>query len=73
MTLQEIQDAQKQGKKMKWNDPDRIEGNDYIIIHIEDLTQFESWSKAELEDCFITIQYGGGSEAQVYLSEITLS
>ena len=73
MTLQEIQEAQKKGKEMKWNDPDHIEGNDYTITYIEDLTQFESWDKAELEDCFITIQYGGGSEAEVYLSEITLS
>ena len=72
MKLSEIKTAQAQGKTMVWNDPDPIEGNDYTITHIEDLTQFEEFSEEELADCPILIQYGGGSEAEVYLSEIAL-
>lgn len=48
-----------------WNDPDPIEGNDYTItwIDTEDLTGLDKHDP-------ILIQYGGGSEAQVFLHEI---
>ena len=73
MNLQEIAKAQADQTPMKWNDPDPIKGNDYKITHIEDLAKLQGFSEDELEDCPISIQYGGGSEAEVYLSEIVLA
>ncbi len=70
MKLSEIKKAQAENKKLKWNDPDPIEGNDYTITYIEDLSGL---TNEEMEDYPVLIQYGGGSEAQVYLSEITLA
>ena len=73
MNLKEIATAQASGTPMKWNDPDPIEGNDYKITRIEDLKQFEGFSEEELADVPVLIQYGGGSEAEVWLSEIALA
>jgi len=73
MNLQDIAKAQASKTPMKWNDPDPIKGNDYTITHIEDLTKLKDFSEDELDDCPILIQYGGGSEAEVYLSEIVLA
>ncbi len=70
MLLSEIKKARKENKKLKWNDPDPIEGNDYTITYIEDLSGL---TDEEMEDCPVLIQYGGGSEAEVYLSEISLA
>lgn len=47
-----------------WNDPDPIPGNDYTITYIEPLVD-------DIDDYSpILIQYGDGSEAEVYLHEI---
>ncbi len=65
MNKLEIEEAIKSGKKLVWNDPDPIEGNDYTIKKIE------TWG----EDC-ATIQYGEEphlSEAEVFISEISLA
>ena len=70
MLLSEIKKAQKENKKLKWNDPDPIEGNDYTITYIEDLSDF---TDEDMDDCPVLIQYGGGSEAEVYLTEISLA
>jgi antitoxin component of RelBE/YafQ-DinJ toxin-antitoxin module len=73
MNLKEIAKAQEGKIPMKWNDPNPIEGNDYTITYIEDLTKRKELSEEELEDYPVLIQYGGGSEAEVYLSEIVLA
>lgn len=62
MTLQEIKKALKEGKQMVWDDPDPIKGNDYTITDIYNLNNDE----------VCLIYYGGGSEAEVFLSEISL-
>lgn len=49
--------------KHLWNDPDPIEGNDYNITYREDYPN----TKESL------IQYGGGSEAEVFTREIEQS
>ena len=49
-----------------WNDPDPIPGNDYTITYVEPLTEDID------EDSPILIQYGNGSEAEVYLHEILI-
>ncbi len=72
MLLSEIKEAKAQDKKMVWNDPDPIEGNDYEITYIEDLSKYNGFNDEEMEDAPILIQYGRGSEAEVYLSEIAL-
>lgn len=62
--FKELKEAIKDKTPLIWNDPDTIEGNDYIITYIEPIT--EDFDK----DTPILIQYGGGSEAEVYLHEI---
>jgi hypothetical protein len=66
-TLAELKQAVADKKELVWNDPDPIEGNDYTITFIEEIDE-------EVFDDYypILIQYGGGSEAQVYLHEIIL-
>lgn len=66
MTFQEIKTAIERGTKLRWNDPDEIEGNDYRIQHIFHLTEEMA-----------TIHYGTPnqppySEAEVPLSEIVI-
>ena len=65
-TIAELKQAVAEGKKLYWNDPDPIKGNDYIINSIEDINE------DDIEDDYpILIQYNDfGSEAQVYLHEI---
>jgi hypothetical protein len=66
-TLAELKQAIADKKELVWNDPDPIEGNDYTITFIEDIDE------EVFDDVYpILIQYGGGSEAQVYLHEIIL-
>lgn len=59
MTKKQILIAIKEGKKLKWNDPDPIEGNDYTINNVH-----------KINDETALIHYGGGSEAEVFLNEI---
>jgi hypothetical protein len=49
-----------------WNDPDPIKGNDYSITYIEPIDDFEDDDR----DIPILIQYGDGSEAEVFIHEI---
>jgi len=62
----QLKKAVKDNVPLVWNDPDPIKGNDYTITYIEPLDDFED----EYDDIPILIQYGGGSEAEVYLHEI---
>jgi hypothetical protein len=66
-TLADLKQAIAENKTLVWNDPDPIEGNDYTITFIEEIDE-------EVFDDYypILIQYGGGSEAEVYLHEIIL-
>ena len=66
-TLQDLKQAVADKKELVWNDPDPIEGNDYTITFIEAIDE-----EVFDDDYPILIQYGGGSEAQVYLHEIIL-
>lgn len=64
-TLTELRKAISEGKTLVWNDPDLIPGNDYTITYIEEIDD------EDFDDYIpILIQYGGGSEAEVYLHEI---
>ena len=62
----QLKKAVKDNVPLVWNDPDPIKGNDYTITYIEPLDDFEDDDR----DIPILIQYGGGSEAEVYLHEI---
>ena len=72
MKLAKLKKALKEKKTLVWNDPDPIKGNDYTISYVEDLSAFDGFTDEDMEDAPILIQYGGGSEAEVYLSEIAL-
>lgn len=62
MTPQEILSAFNSGDKLKWNDPEPIEGNDYTISDI-------IWMNEEMA----MIHYNEGlSEAEVFTDEIEL-
>ena len=66
MNIREVKDAVINQQKMVWNDPDPIEGNDYIVQKI--------WN---IDEETAMIQYGEYnskylSEAEVYLTELTL-
>jgi hypothetical protein len=63
-TFKELQTAIDNKIPLAWNDPDYIKGNDYTISYIEPLQ--EDFDR----DTPILIQYGKGSEAEVYLHEI---
>jgi len=62
--------------ELVWNDPDPIEGNDYTITKIEDIKEllkdFDETDEDIVDDFAILIQYGGGSEAEVFLHEICI-
>ena len=45
-----------------WNDPDPIPGNDYRVFHISNIDE-------EAGTCLI--QYGEGSEAQIFINELS--
>lgn len=68
-TFQELKEAIKNNIPLVWNDPDFINGNDYTITYIEDLNYID---EDDIEDYPIFIQYGEGSEAEVYLHEILI-
>lgn len=68
--LAELKTALENNVPLVWDDPDPIPGNDYTITYVEPITP-------ELEEDFdnefpILIQYGEGSEAEVYLDEILI-
>jgi len=66
MTLNDLKKAIENKIPLVWNDPDPINGNDYTITYIEPLVD-------DIDDySAVLIQYGGGSEAEVYLHEILL-
>lgn len=73
-TIAELRQAVAEGKKLYWNDPDPIEGNNYNICFIEVIDALEDeLTDIELMDCPILIQYNdGGSEAEVFLHEIVI-
>jgi hypothetical protein len=65
-TIEQLKEAISNNKKMIWNDPEPINGNDYTITYIEPIDDdFDSYTP-------ILIQYVGGSEAQVFLHEIKI-
>jgi hypothetical protein len=62
--LDDLRKAIEDKVPLVWNDPDSIRNNDYTITYIEPLMD-------DIDDYSpILIQYGRGSEAQVYLHEI---
>ena len=65
-SFKELKTAIKNNIPLVWNDPDPIEGNDYTITYIEPLGDIND------RDSPILIQYGGGSEAEVFLHEIKI-
>lgn len=63
----ELKKAVAEKTPLKWNDPDPIKGTDYTITYIEPLDDIDD--DEDPRGFPILIQYGG-SEAEVYLSEI---
>lgn len=64
--INDLKQAIENKTSLIWNDPDPIPGNDYTITYIEPLIEdIDEYSP-------ISIQYGNGSEAQVYLHEILI-
>ena len=64
--LDDLRKAIEDKVPLVWNDPDSIRNNDYTITYIEPLMD-------DIDDYSpILIQYGRGSEAQVYLHEIVI-
>jgi len=61
MLVEDILNAVLNKTPMMWNDPDPIEGNDYTITKI-----------LNVSGDMAVIQYGVGSEAEVYISEISV-
>ena len=68
-TFKELTEAWLSNKTLIWNDPDPIEGNDYVISFMDELVE-----EAENDELMpILIQYNNGqSEAQVFLHEILI-
>ena len=64
-TFNELRSAIWNNTPLVWNDPDSIEGNDYSISWIEPISEDDND-----DDIPILIQYGNGSEAEVFLHEI---
>jgi hypothetical protein len=63
-TFKELKKSIDNNEELVWNDPDPIENNDYTISWIEPINEDDD------DDMPILIQYGEGSEAQVFLHEI---
>jgi hypothetical protein len=66
-TFKELKEAINNNVTLVWNDPIPM-NDDYTITYIEDLSQVDD--EEDYRDFPILIQYGGGSEAQVFLNEI---
>lgn len=71
MELNELIKAIAEKSPMVWNDPDPIEGNDYTIDTVTILNG-DVGDDEDMGDMCALIQYGGGSEATVFISEISL-
>jgi hypothetical protein len=69
-TFKELKEAVKNNLTMVWNDPDPIEGNNYTITYIENLDHIDN--EEDYRSFPILIQYGEGSEAEVFLNEILI-
>jgi len=68
--IKELKESLLNKEILVWNDPDPIKNNHYTITSVEDLNQ-EWFDNDEFRnDIPILIQYGMGSEAQVYLHKI---
>tara|TARA_R110000868_G_scaffold38450_3_gene134528 strand:+ start:1133 stop:1342 length:210 start_codon:yes stop_codon:yes gene_type:complete len=66
-SIKALDKAWANGKTLFWADPDPIEGNDYEITSIPDLTGYDT-------DTPILIEYNhGDSEAEVPLHEILIA
>ena len=61
MTYENLITALKEKTLLVWIDPDPIPGNDYRVTKVFQLSP-------ESETCMI--HYGGGSEAEVFISEL---
>lgn len=69
-SFKELKQAIKNQSCLFWVDPCPIESNNYSINFIQDLSDID-----DFEDPFgypILINYGKGSEAEVYISEIII-
>jgi len=76
MTIKQLEYLIERGVTLVWNDPEPIKGVNYIINEVFELSELralEDEDKYAIEDVIILINYGGGSEAQVYLHEIGLA
>ena len=63
-TFNKLRSAIWNNTPLVWNDPNPIKNNDYTITYIEPINEdFDEYTP-------ILIQYGGGSEAEVFLHEI---
>lgn len=69
-SFKELKDAIRDEKTLRWIDPDPIDGNDTIITYVEDLSDIED--DEDPSGYPILIQYGDGSEAEVFVSEIEI-
>ena len=71
-TFKELTEAWLSKKTLVWNDPDPIEGNDYVISFMDEM--IEKANDLENDELMpILIQYNNGqSEAQVFLHEILI-
>lgn len=75
MTYNKLIKAIAENKDLVWNDPDPIEGNDYTIETVTILNggmEDDEDMDDMYDDMCALIQYGGGSEATVFISEISL-
>lgn len=69
-SIQELTEAWLESKTLVWNDPNFIEGNDYVITWMEEDLE-NNMDKDELMP--ILIRYNNNmSESQVYLHEILI-
>lgn len=67
-TIKDLKKAIAENITLVWNDPDPIDGNDYVINFIENLDDID---EEDIDDYPILIQYNNfESEAQVFLHEI---
>ena len=66
-TFNELRSAIWNNTPLIWNDPDPIEGNDYTITSIASTDGYTDENDKLIP---ILIQYGGSSEAEVFLHEI---
>ena len=68
-TFEELKNAIACGQTLVWNDPDPIDGNDYVISSIPQIDTINN--DDDPRDFIFLIQYNDGySEAEVFLSEI---